>query len=1263
MDFKNQGNDSESSVENNQGNVHENSKNNINFNLDNNELLNDNLPIHIPPISATQAFQSNNIFQHQQQLEQLQMHADLPHQQHNENQETEENYDDFGSPSEIDLEENQIKTDSPKIISQPLPSIPYGFFLPQKGVSPIMYNSQQYYNNYNIIERPTTAMPNLLSNDGVNDFENKNDNNKKSFGEATKSSINNTNNNNYNIFSEQKKKELMLPIMPPSTVTPYGSALPILSQRRLNGLNSGTMDSSILSTISPFNENIFSQNPIKDSNQRQTMMNRYQQRLPSEGKDTIPMSAMGMFTNPAFITGSSTISPMEFNYIPPEAMMSAAGSWIENPFTSKYTNYSIPGLIPISKKDDEAFKLFKKTHRLSFSDEKAMIKPNETGNHHKRQNSFNFYSRNNSNQTSSGIGKNINASSGSIRPQVLIVDDKKEHFQYQTASPLFPLSEDEKGIDHSFFLDIDIDEDMEENGDETILQKESATSSKPQLLDPKKKQKQKQKLEPLNLKMDDSKKLLDLDEVEVDYSDAILGANMIFDSLQLPNTVILPNNSNSNNNNNQLVNEHINPEFDNLENNPDYINVLVLREKALELGLTSNIKEDNEINFSYENGRIEKQNNFKNNKHPSKMSFKRVKKPAPIKISNKKINVEKKKIDNILTKQSISKSTYPNDKMVPQYVEAVDSVVLSKSTKQVIDQIKYDALNGASSKLVSFSPLHNSANYFQENAHSSVTQPLSFMSAKNHNSSSSNKMNNLYSALDTASQLNKLKNFSPFETNITPLSSDYSHSASDILKKSFIDKSIKNVSKKTIKPEHDNNSNPVTKALQSTMNTIIKGNKKKKIKSASSDNSNRMSPSSNKITKNIFSNNNSSNKKTTTKLASNDSIKAQYAAVEKQKQASFNTEDINISEQFKVPPISSLESSDDENNIIDPENEDDGIDMGSFVNNEDSINNILDDSNHSITSGTIQGTKTIQKITNINKTHTTDNIHNQSDANKVVNKLEDIFKNKQKIQRKQLINVSTQILTSSGNLIVKSKDTNSADKNSNLNINWRNNFGEIKTSVADALLNDKNFTMEQLTKPKKGLFSCLHCTSKFSSIIEYAKHLDTIEFKRPYKCPFNDCCWKYLGMTTPAKLRRHCALQHMPRLNDEMKKILNIKVDSYPEMECSHKYCDKVFMRKDSIIRHLQMVHNNINSRFNQRLKKVLELMKNNFSHLNEHEQEILSKQYMNGSLNLPNSVKAKTKKMKDKKPKMIKEEQNENTEQDDFYQSENGKTDPQLIG
>lgn len=125
-------------------------------------------------------------------------------------------------------------------------------------------------------------------------------------------------------------------------------------------------------------------------------------------------------------------------------------------------------------------------------------------------------------------------------------------------------------------------------------------------------------------------------------------------------------------------------------------------------------------------------------------------------------------------------------------------------------------------------------------------------------------------------------------------------------------------------------------------------------------------------------------------------------------------------------------------------------------------------------------------------------------------------------------------------------------------------------------------------KHKRGCHRCTHCPMTFSSIFDYAAHMDEYGIKREFKCPVALCPWKILGLPRRPDLRRHCAIQHKHELPDELKEYLNLSDETYPALSCPYQYCDKVFHRRDAYNRHISIVHEKTGSRFNKRLTQIL---------------------------------------------------------------------------
>mmetsp|Transcript_195 Transcript_195/g.174 ORF Transcript_195/g.174 Transcript_195/m.174 type:complete len:382 (-) Transcript_195:655-1800(-) len=116
---------------------------------------------------------------------------------------------------------------------------------------------------------------------------------------------------------------------------------------------------------------------------------------------------------------------------------------------------------------------------------------------------------------------------------------------------------------------------------------------------------------------------------------------------------------------------------------------------------------------------------------------------------------------------------------------------------------------------------------------------------------------------------------------------------------------------------------------------------------------------------------------------------------------------------------------------------------------------------------------------------------------------------------------------------------------------------------------------------------CTHCNNRFDSILQLGHHFDKNKLVTPHKCPFDSCPYFFIGFARKAELRRHCLTKHFEKgkltqsINQNIKQVLNNLIYS-----CKIDNCGKNFYRKDSLQRHLKLVHENENSKFNKKMKK-----------------------------------------------------------------------------
>ncbi|KAK9448583.1 uncharacterized protein V1518DRAFT_417628 [Limtongia smithiae] len=110
----------------------------------------------------------------------------------------------------------------------------------------------------------------------------------------------------------------------------------------------------------------------------------------------------------------------------------------------------------------------------------------------------------------------------------------------------------------------------------------------------------------------------------------------------------------------------------------------------------------------------------------------------------------------------------------------------------------------------------------------------------------------------------------------------------------------------------------------------------------------------------------------------------------------------------------------------------------------------------------------------------------------------------------------------------------------------------------------------KMTRTKKGLFRCSHCTNKFATMDLFNQHINMENLDRPFKCTEATCPWSLVGFPNRNECSRHIKHQHDPA-----------------KYSCSYSWCcNKAFPRKDSRNRHEKLVHEKPGSRLNKKLEK-----------------------------------------------------------------------------
>lgn len=120
-----------------------------------------------------------------------------------------------------------------------------------------------------------------------------------------------------------------------------------------------------------------------------------------------------------------------------------------------------------------------------------------------------------------------------------------------------------------------------------------------------------------------------------------------------------------------------------------------------------------------------------------------------------------------------------------------------------------------------------------------------------------------------------------------------------------------------------------------------------------------------------------------------------------------------------------------------------------------------------------------------------------------------------------------------------------------------------------ALMSENAARFAKALPGKKGKYFCSHCPSPYRTILELCEHMDRVGVTRPFHCPEIDCPWHVCGFPTASEWTRHTRSQH----------------GKGDKMYCGD--CNKAFTRKDSLKRHAMLVHDNEDSRYNRKMRKM----------------------------------------------------------------------------
>ncbi|KAK9457869.1 hypothetical protein V1511DRAFT_491095 [Dipodascopsis uninucleata] len=115
----------------------------------------------------------------------------------------------------------------------------------------------------------------------------------------------------------------------------------------------------------------------------------------------------------------------------------------------------------------------------------------------------------------------------------------------------------------------------------------------------------------------------------------------------------------------------------------------------------------------------------------------------------------------------------------------------------------------------------------------------------------------------------------------------------------------------------------------------------------------------------------------------------------------------------------------------------------------------------------------------------------------------------------------------------------------------------------------KDTLAAKMTRNKKGVYKCNHCSEKFNTMEQFYTHISTANVARPFKCTDQSCPWSRVGFPNRNECSRHIKHQHHGA-----------------RYACSYEWCTKKFPRKDSRNRHEKLVHEKPDSRLNRKLMR-----------------------------------------------------------------------------
>lgn len=112
--------------------------------------------------------------------------------------------------------------------------------------------------------------------------------------------------------------------------------------------------------------------------------------------------------------------------------------------------------------------------------------------------------------------------------------------------------------------------------------------------------------------------------------------------------------------------------------------------------------------------------------------------------------------------------------------------------------------------------------------------------------------------------------------------------------------------------------------------------------------------------------------------------------------------------------------------------------------------------------------------------------------------------------------------------------------------------------------------------------NCNHCETSFNNILKYCKHLDEFKLTTPYQCADKTCPFHKVGFMKKIDLRVHITQVHLQVYNNSSIQEKMKLIEKNPQVYeffmnytyvCPNETCKRIFYRKDTLNRHVKLVH------------------------------------------------------------------------------------------